>query len=56
MRTVPRVHLYLNPITFGEQCCIFGAEVVHDCVKAFPKISAGDTSARENLTFDEIKE
>jgi hypothetical protein len=26
------------------------------CVKAFPKISAGDTSARENLTFDEIKE
>jgi hypothetical protein len=53
---MPHIHLCLNPIPFGEQCCIFGAEVVRDCVKAFPSISASDTSARDNLTFDEIKE
>jgi hypothetical protein len=53
---MPCVHLSLNPITLGQQGCIFWAKVVHDCIEAFPEIGASYASARKYLLFDEVVE
>jgi hypothetical protein len=44
----------LDAITLGTQRYIFGAEVVHDCIEAFPELGTGHACARKYLLFDEI--
>ena len=51
---MPLVEFGLQTVTFGQQSYVFGCQVLHDGIKALPKLVGADTRIRQNLGLYEM--